>query len=277
MYSMQKIADIVKGKLILQATSDANINRLLIDSRNIISPAFSLFFALQSNRNDGHKYLEDVQAKGVQNFIVSKKPANINKFKNSNFILVDNTLNALQTLCTFHRKKFQLPVIGITGSNGKTIIKEWLFQLMSLDKNIIRSPKSFNSQIGVPLSVWQIEPEHELALFEAGISLTDEMEKLQKIIRPTIGVFTNIGQAHDENFVDHNQKIKEKLKLFKDVKYLVYCTDHKEIEDEIKKTSLLKKTQFFSWSKKQSADLKIIKISTSQQGSKIQGKKPNIN
>ena len=271
MYSMQKIADIVKGKLILQATSDANISRLIIDSRNIISPTFSLFFALQSSRNDGHKYLEDVQTKGVRNFIVSKIPANINKFKNSNFILVDNTLNALQTLCAYHRKKFHLPVIGITGSNGKTIIKEWLFQLMSLDKNIVRSPKSFNSQIGVPLSVWQIEPEHELALFEAGISLTDEMEKLQKIIRPTIGVFTNIGQAHDENFIDHKQKIKEKLKLFKDVKYLVYCSDHKEIEHEIKKTSFLKKTPFFSWSKKQSADLKIIKISTSQQGSKIQG------
>jgi len=259
-YSISEITQIVKGELIHVSDADALITELAIDSRRIILPEGSLFFALTSKRNDGHKYIEELYEKGVRNFVVEKEPVNLLLLYNTNIIKVKNTLFALQALATAHRKQFNIPVIGITGSNGKTIVKEWLYQLLNESKNIVRSPKSFNSQIGVPLSVWQIREDHELAIFEAGISEPDEMDHLQPIIQPTIGIFTNIGHAHDENFINRIQKAGEKFKLFTKVKTLVYCIDQKELQEGIIKTGLLKNIDTFTWSRKTSADLQITTV-----------------
>ena len=259
-YTITEIAKIVKGEIASSFLPELTIKHLVIDSRKLVSPENSLFFAIVAKRNNGHNYIDELYEKGIRNFIVSEIPENNNICKNANVILVKNTLFALQLLGAFHRKKFNIPIIGITGSNGKTIVKEWLFQLLCDDKKIVRSPKSFNSQIGVPLSVWQIEPEHELAIFEAGISESDEMDKLQAIIMPSIGIFTNIGQAHAENFIHINQKIAEKLKLFTKVKTLIYCTDHLEIKEIILGAENLKNIETFTWSYKSSANLVIKQV-----------------
>jgi alanine racemase len=212
-YSIQTICSVVKGSFIRQHTDDA-IQHLVYDSRRVQQPGVSLFFAIQTELNDGHKFIGEAYRKGVRNFIVSKKrvPPDLAA---CNIVLVENTLQALQRLAAHHRIQFHYPVIGITGSNGKTIVKEWLYQLLQSDMAIVRSPKSFNSQLGVPLSVWQMTEQYDLGLFEAGISTTGEMEKLEDIIRPTIGLLTNIGEAHDAGFASHQQKMQEKLKLFK--------------------------------------------------------------
>jgi alanine racemase len=274
-YSIHEISKIIKGEMVFASSPDMQVKQLLIDSRKLITPENSLFFAIVTKRNNGHKFIDELFEKGVRNFIVSEIPANPEKYNNSNFVRVKNTLIALQALGAFHRKKFNIPVIGITGSNGKTIIKEWLFQLMCDDKKIVRSPKSFNSQIGVPLSVWQMETEHELAIFEAGISETDEMDRLQAIIQPNIGIFTNIGQAHDENFIRTNQKIAEKLKLFTKVKILIYCTDHLEIKERLVQTENLKNIKTFTWSYKQNSDLIIKKASQKDHTTTIEGEYKN--
>ncbi|HEX7410897.1 MAG TPA: bifunctional UDP-N-acetylmuramoyl-tripeptide:D-alanyl-D-alanine ligase/alanine racemase [Bacteroidales bacterium] len=254
-YTIEDIALIVKGSIIQAGNGKEPILELLIDSRRLISPAQSLFFAIVSKRNNGHKYILDLYEKGVRNFVVSAEPENLLLCHEANFILVNNTLNALQALCAAHRRQFSIPVIGITGSNGKTIVKEWLYQLMFEDKNIVRSPKSYNSQIGVPLSVWQMSPENDIAIFEAGISEPDEMDRLQAIIQPTIGIFTNVGHAHDENFINRNQKIGEKLKLFTKVETLIYSIDDSELHERLLKTGLIDLIETFTWSRKNKADI----------------------
>ena len=259
-YSISEITKIIKGVLIHESDSNALIRELAIDSRRLIMPEGSLFFALTSKRNDGHKYIEELYEKGVRNFVVETEPSNLLLLYNANIILVKNTLFALQALAAAHRKQFNIPVIGITGSNGKTMVKEWLYQLLNESKNIVRSPKSFNSQIGVPLSVWQMREDHDLAIFEAGISEPDEMDHLQPIIQPTIGIFTNIGHAHDENFINRIQKAGEKFKLFTKVKTLVYSIDQKELQEGIIKTGLLKNIETFTWSRKVAADLQILSV-----------------
>jgi len=256
-YPISEITRIIKGELIHASDPNAHISELAIDSRRLIIPEGSLFFALTSKRNDGHKYIEELYEKGVRNFVVEHEPANLLLLYNANIILVKNTLFALQALAAAHRKQFKIPVIGITGSNGKTMVKEWLYQLLNESKNIVRSPKSFNSQIGVPLSVWQMREDDELAIFEAGISEPDEMDHLQPIIQPTLGIFTNIGHAHDENFINRIQKAGEKFKLFTKVKTLIYCIDQKELQEGIIKTGLLKNIETFTWSRKVAADLKV--------------------
>lgn len=261
-YSIAEINRIVKGELLQSADENMLVSDLLIDSRRLIFPEGTLFFALASKRNDGHKYIEDVYNKGVRNFVVEHDPANLLLLYDANIIKVKNTLQALQALATAHRRQFEIPVIGITGSNGKTIVKEWLYQLLCEGKNIVRSPKSFNSQIGVPLSVWQMHSDHELAIFEAGISEQDEMDHLQPIIQPTLGIFTNIGHAHDENFINRTQKAGEKLKLFTKVNTLVYSIDQKELYEGILKTGLLKNIQAFTWSRKKNADLQVVSVLT---------------
>jgi len=218
-YSISEINSILKGNF-LQENKAAIITQACIDTRQITNAVQSIFFCLVA-RNDGHQYIENAYKKGIRNFIISKK-IEIIDFEDANFILVENTLVALQQLATFHRAQFNIPVIGITGSNGKTIVKEWLYQLLSSEKNIVKSPKSYNSQVGVPLSVLNIEPGNELAIFEAGISTTDEMENLEKIIQPTIGILTNIGSAHDAGFSSREEKVSEKLKLFSHCKALIY-------------------------------------------------------
>jgi alanine racemase len=210
-YSLDHIARIVGSA---SKVDDSTIEYLLLDSRKIYSPATALFFALKGQRRDGHLFIAEVYKKGVRNFIISEA-ANPSDYPDANFVLVKDTLKALQQLAAHHRRQFTIPVIGITGSNGKTIVKEWLYQLLHTDHNIVRSPKSYNSQIGVPLSVWQMNEQHTLAIFEAGISRPGEMEQLERIIQPTIGLLTNIGEAHSEGFISVEQKEAEKRILFK--------------------------------------------------------------
>lgn len=192
---------------------DAQINWLLIDSRSLCFPEETLFFAIKTNRNDGHKYIDELYKRGVRNFVVESVPSEPYE---ANFLQVHDTLQALQRLAAYHRQQFTLPVIAITGSNGKTTVKEWLYQLLSPDFNVCRSPRSYNSQLGVPLSLWLLGQHHDLAIIEAGISNPNEMDNLNRMIRPQISVLTNIGMAHQENFYTMEGKCDEKLKLFKD-------------------------------------------------------------
>src|SRR5215213_1069749 len=184
-YSIQTICSIIQGVFISQQ-SDDEIEHLVYDSRRILQPQSSLFFAVKTEHNDGHKYLLGSHKKGIRNFIVSDPPPK--ELTESNVILVEDTIDALHLVASFHRDHFSFPVIGVTGSNGKTIVKEWLNHLLEDNYKIVRSPKSFNSQIGVPLSVWQMGEQHTLGIFEAGISSPGEMQQLEKIIQPTIGV-----------------------------------------------------------------------------------------
>lgn len=254
-YSIDNFTSIIQAKLMRGTSRQTAIKDILIDSRRLISTSYCVFFALKSKRNDGHKYINELYNKGIRLFVVSKLPDSFNRYNKANFFLVDNTIIALQLLTSAHRKKFNIPVIGITGSNGKTIIKEWIYQLLNPDKKIIRSPKSYNSQIGVPLSVWQLNPTHDLAIFEAGISEPDEMDKLQSIIKPNIGIFSNIGSAHNENFINNMQKAGEKLKLFTKVDTLIYCIDHSEIQAVIIRSEILESISSFTWSYKGDADV----------------------
>lgn len=202
------------------------IKTVFIDSRIYFDPNSSLFFAIKGKQNDGHQFIEELYNKGLRYFVVSSNYSN-EKLEEATFLTVDNSLEALQTLAIFHRKKFNLPIIAITGSNGKTIIKEWLYHYLRDKYNIVRSPKSYNSQVGVPLSIFQLNKEHTLGIFEAGISLPGEMEILEKIILPTYGILTKIGTAHLENFNSENLLIEEKNLLFKNVKWLHTFDDNK--------------------------------------------------
>ncbi len=248
-YSINTISEIVSGKLYINNHEQVEINDLLIDSRKIITSHKNLFFALKSKRNDGHKYINELIKNGVYNFIVSVLPSN-HKTLNVNFIVVKNSLAALQIISTKHRESFNIPIVGITGSNGKTIIKEWLYQCLNKDYNICRSPKSYNSQIGVPLSVFQLSESDNLGIFEAGISEPDEMLKLEKIIKPTIGILSNIGEAHQEYFVDIRQKVNEKLMLFVKSDTLIFCRDHASISERIYSMAFFKEKTLLDWSKK---------------------------
>jgi alanine racemase len=269
-YSVSFISSIINGSLNGINDDTLLIKNLLIDSRKISAAENSLFFAIKGERNDGHIFIPELYEKGVRSFVVSSLPPDINIFPLASFILVKDTLVALQLLCAHHRKQFHIPVIGITGSNGKTIVKEWLYQLMREDKNIVRSPKSFNSQVGVPLSVWQMHEENDLAIFEAGISKPHEMANLEQIIQPTIGIITNIGQAHDENFADQQQKVNEKLYLFAHAEVLIYCKDYLLINNSITTDNAFRELSVFTWSRKSRADLLVGRISKSASDTEIQ-------
>ncbi|CDC58002.1 putative uncharacterized protein [Phocaeicola coprophilus CAG:333] len=214
----------------------ARIDWILTDSRSLCFPEETLFFALKTKRNDGHKYIHELYERGVRNFVVSDLPENGEAYVDTNFLKVANPLRALQRLVAKHREQFQIPVVGITGSNGKTIVKEWLYQLLSPERIITRSPRSYNSQIGVPLSVWLLNEHTELGIFEAGISEMGEMEALRPIIQPTIGVLTNIGGAHQENFTSLQDKCMEKLQLFKDCDVIIYNGDNELISSCVAKS-----------------------------------------
>ncbi|MEI8052992.1 MAG: bifunctional UDP-N-acetylmuramoyl-tripeptide:D-alanyl-D-alanine ligase/alanine racemase [Bacteroidota bacterium] len=262
-YTVSNIALIINAK-ILQQNNDAVIDNILTDSRRIAFASGALFFAIKGPRRNGNTFIAELYQKEVRNFIVddSFDLIDLYLFPEASFLLVDDVLIALQVFVANHRNQFQLPVIGITGSNGKTIIKEWLFQLLNHSFDIVRSPKSYNSQIGVPLSVWQINENHNLGIFEAGISMPGEMEKLQKIIRPNIGILSFIGDAHAEGFINAEQKINEKLKLFSDADLLIYCNENEAVNNGIQ--SFLKNEnkslRLFSWSRTSTADLQITKI-----------------
>ncbi len=270
-YKIEDISRVVEGVLLFHDSAHAEIELLLTDSRTILDAESSLFFAIKGDRNDGHKYIEELINKGVHNFVVSVMDERY-KTLPANFIVVDDSLRALQALCAFHRKKFLIPVIGITGSNGKTVVKEWLYQLLREDKNIVRSPKSYNSQIGVPLSVWQINSDHQLALIEAGISKPGEMEKLEKVVQPNIGIFTNIGQAHDENFKNPKEKVQEKLRLFANAGTLIYNKDYLPIQDAIASGEILpSRIKLFGWSRRSKADLQVGRMTKKNDETEIQG------
>ncbi|TPE45238.1 bifunctional UDP-N-acetylmuramoyl-tripeptide:D-alanyl-D-alanine ligase/alanine racemase [Pontibacter mangrovi] len=246
MLTFQQLPSITQGKLV-QFTQPLPVVHLLTDSRKLSQPAGSVFFAIRGKYNDGHKYLPQLYAQGVRAFVLEQgEPEELKRlYPEANILQVESSLEALQQLAAWHRAQFSIPVIGITGSNGKTIVKEWLSQLLSPDELVVKSPRSYNSQLGVPLSVWQLQPNHTLAIFEAGISQPGEMEKLQPIIRPTIGIFTNIGTAHDEGFTSREQKVQEKLKLFKEVELLFYCSDYELLHQAVQAQCI----NSFTWSR----------------------------
>lgn len=250
-YSLREIASVTGGELSGNAEG-IEIHHLCFDSRSIDYPFSTLFFAIKTARHDGHKYIAETYEKGVRAFVISDKKVFENlstEIRNgAAFILVGNTVDALQALAAHHRQKFHIPMIGITGSNGKTVVKEWLFQLLQPDFKIVRSPKSFNSQIGVPLSVWQLDESHTLGIFEAGISLPDEMEKLAEIIRPDTGIFTNLTDAHQAGFSSQKEKALEKLMLFAGAKKLVYRSDYEVLRSAIDETFRGNDVELVSWS-----------------------------
>ena len=227
-YTIEKITTLIGARRI--GNADAQIGWLLTDSRSLSFPEETLFFALKTARNDGHRYIEDLYRRGVRNFVVESEAltshlSSLTSYTDANFLVVPSPLAALQRLAERHRDEFDIPIVGITGSNGKTMVKEWLYQLLSPSMNVTRSPKSYNSQIGVPLSVWLLNEQTQVGVFEAGISELGEMESLRDIIQPTIGVLTNIGSAHQENFRTLEEKCMEKLKLMQDAQVIVYNAD----------------------------------------------------
>ena len=254
---LNEIAGIINGAL--QSASDPELNPTIhsisIDSRTIADVSSCLFFALKGTRHDGHRYLPDLYARGVRYFVVSEH-IQYSGFPKAAFIWVEDSLEALQRLAAAVRSFYEYPVLAITGSNGKTIVKEWLYDLLHESVKIIRSPKSYNSQVGVPLSVWNMTGKFELAIFEAGISLPGEMGKLASVIQPTIGLLTNIGEAHQENFSSRAEKLAGKLKLFEACQILIYRKDQLMVHQQILSTYGNRGKQLFSWSTEDvSADL----------------------
>lgn len=253
---------------------ECDLLELLTDSRKMRDAEHSLFFAITTKRNSGCKYIEDIYAKGVRNFVVpfdslALYQERFEELDKANFWYVKDVVAALQQLVAVHRSQFQIPVVGVTGSNGKTIVKDWIVQMLSDDKKVVSSPKSYNSQIGVPLSVWQMNPDHEVAVFEAGISEPGEMERLRSVIAPTIGIFTNIGQAHDEHFLSRQQKIAEKLQLFTHCDTLIYCADHKEIHNALSEVETFRHVRLFAWGKSEDNEVQLVEATTLEHATKV--------
>lgn len=253
---VKEITTLLKSINYRESNPEVTIRQLLTDSRRLSDPSGTLFFAIPTKRNTGCRYIEELYTAGVRSFVV---PTGCTVNHNDiNIWQVDNVVTALQQLAAFHRKQFAIPVVGITGSNGKTIVKDWLTQLLGTDRHVVASPKSYNSQIGVPLSVWQMKPEHDLAIFEAGISESGEMTALRNVINPTIGIFTNIGQAHDENFLTRGQKIAEKLQLFTHCQVLIYCADHKDIHSMVADIESFHNLRRYTWGTTSDCDLQLL-------------------
>ncbi len=234
-YTIEKVTTLIGARRI--GDTDSNIGWILTDSRSLCFPEETLFFALKTERNDGHRYISDLYRRGVRNFVVETVPDNAaTDYPQTNFLKVTSSLEALQRLAERHRDAFDIPVVGITGSNGKTMVKEWLYQLLSPQMVVTRSPKSYNSQIGVPLSVWLLNENTQVGLFEAGISQPDEMQALRDIIQPTVGVLTSLGAAHQENFRSLEEKCMEKMQLFHDANVIVYDSDDDTVSRCVRKS-----------------------------------------
>ncbi len=272
-YTLNEIVTIIDGQLFGSAyTNDQSIRFLSFDSRTILSGKETLFFALKGDRNDGHRFIEDAMASEVSMFVVEKLPVKNSSYADCQFVVVNDSLVALQQLATFHRQRFTYSVIGITGSNGKTIVKEWLSELLSPELKIVRSPRSYNSQIGNPLSVWLMDDRYDLAIFEAGISKPGEMERLEQILHPDHGIFTHLGKAHLENFCSEEELVYEKIKLFVNCTLLIYCKDFPLLCEGIGKTEFNKNPKLFSWSLTDPAsDLWIINKTKSTGSTLIEG------
>ena len=246
-YSLEKVTALIGARRF--GNAEARIDWLLTDSRSLAFPETTLFFALRTPVGDGHKYIPDLYRRGVRNFVVGTVPDNYETdYPDANFLRVLSPLKALQRLAERHREEYGLPVIGITGSNGIAVVKEWIYQLLMLSMNVTRSPRSYNSQVGVPLSVWLLDERSRIGVFEAGISQPGEMQALRAIIQPTIGVMTNIGPAHQENFSTIQEKCHEKLLLFKDAKVLIYNADEPVVAESVHDFGF--GGQLFGWSRK---------------------------
>jgi len=264
MFDFSKIVDITAGKIISDNYSGF-IKQFITDSRSVVNPQAGIFVAIKGIQHDGHHYIESLYEKGVRQFIIEQgNTFDQDLLDHSNIVLVRNSIEALQKIASFHRSQFRIPIIGITGSNGKTIVKEWIGQLLAEHYRIAKSPKSYNSQLGVPLSVLQLTEWNNLGIFEAGISKNGEMDRLQKVISPTIGIFTNIGSAHDEGFKDHDEKAIEKWKLFRNCDAVIYCEDH-----ELVKKNKPKDLQTFGWGRSDRAKLRIVELKKSNTQSQV--------
>ena len=268
-YTIEKITTLIGARRI--GTADAKIGWLLTDSRSLCFPEETLFFALKSARNDGHRYIEDLYRRGVRNFVVENHFSSLvpqSSFENANFLIVPSPLAALQRLAERHRDEFDCPIVGITGSNGKTMVKEWLYQLLSPQMTVTRSPKSYNSQIGVPLSIWLLSDQTQVGLFEAGISEPGEMDALHDIIQPTIGVLTSLGAAHQENFRSLEEKCMEKLQLFKGAKVIAYNSDDDIVSRCIRRSGY--QGEKIGWSRENiSAPLYIERVSSENSSTSV--------
>jgi alanine racemase len=259
-YTLHDIAQLVEAEN--KVSGDRTIHHLVLDSRKLHDPEHSLFFALKGPRRDGHDFIPDLYKLGVRSFVVDKK-IDSTAYPGAEFIEVFDPVHALQRLATHHRSQFNFPVIGVTGSNGKTIVKEWLYHLLKDDFSIVRSPRSYNSQIGVPLSVWQMNGHHQLGIFEAGISEQGEMIRLEKIIRPSIGVLTNIGEAHSEGFIDLDHKFREKMTLFRNCGTIILRDVDLEGRREVLDI-LPENLNLVTWGTSEQAVVRILNISTQQ-------------
>lgn len=246
-----QLVSVVHGQFSKLHKPETIIKQLLIDSRKLMAPEGAVFFAIKGKHHDGHDHVQDLYNRGVRIFVI-EHGIDEEQFPEATFISVASSIEALQNCAAYRRAHFSIPIIGITGSNAKTIIKEWLSQLLSLDYAVVKSPRSYNSQVGAPLSVWAINERHQIGIFEAGISTIHEMEALEKVIKPTIGIFTTIGSAHDEGFKNRTEKIKEKLKLFTNSDIVIFCKDHEDIRSALTENTAI---ATYSWSLKNEADV----------------------
>jgi Alr-MurF fusion protein len=268
-HTLATLAEVL-GATLHGADTDATIEHISIDSRKPFPQDSTLFIALCGERHDAHGYIPGLLERGVRYFLVEELPADHNaNDRRSTFLVVRDTRDALQRLAAWHRAHFRFPVVGITGSNGKTVVKEWLFQLLRGAEHIVRSPGSWNSQVGVPLSVWEMHATHTLGLFEAGISKPGEMERLRPVIDPDIGILTNIGPAHGENFRSDGEKALEKLKLFAESKVLVYCADQPAVVEALRSSGLGQRIALRGWSRESSAWLHVVHERRSAHGTHI--------
>ena len=265
-YQISQIAEILQLPRV--ANEAMVIDTLLTDSRSLTYPETTLFFAMRSRRNDGHRYLQSLYDRGVRNFVVEYIPQSMQSLTDVNFLTVSNVTAALQSIASFHRNSFAIPVVGITGSRGKTTVKEWLYNLLQEDYNIVRSPRSYNSQIGVPMSIWEMTGESQLAIFEAGVSQNGEMKSLQKMIRPNVGIITNVGDEHNDGFESLRHKCEEKVQLFDSCDCIIYNGDDELIADVVaQKCGNVDK---FAWSRNnREARLYVPSVEASLGGSSI--------
>lgn len=266
----QDVAQIIGAREYSVANGYIEIENLLTDSRRLTETQGTVFFAIPTKRNTGCNYIEELYGKGVRSFVMplnvdERMRAIVASFRDVNVWYVQDVVRSMQTLAASHRALYDIPVVGITGSNGKTIVKDWLVQLMSPDRQVIASPKSYNSQIGVPLSVWQMKSSDSIGVFEAGISELGEMENLRNVINPTVGILTNIGAAHDENFISREQKLAEKLQLFTQCKALIYCSDYIDVHSVVSGHDGLRKVQKITWGHKED---NFIRLTSVEYGSK---------
>lgn len=221
-----ELSKITNGK-VLRLQEDTDITKFSIDSRKIVARNSTVFIAIRGEQNDGHEFITEVENLGISNFIIEDEKV---APTSGNVLLVRSGVEALQTIAQFHREHFDYPVIGITGSNGKTTVKEWLWEILTKEKKVVKNPKSYNSQVGVPLSILEMGA-HDLGIFEAGISQVGEMERLAKIIQPHYGIFTNIGEAHSRGFDSQREKIQEKAKLFESAESVIVRFEHEDIRE----------------------------------------------